>query len=180
MKYSDDKLLYQKWKNKRLNAQKEGIDFNLSFDEYFLLKEKAGLKTEDLGFTGKGYVLARYNDEGDYSYDNCRFITQAENAREKKQTEKSRFASRRNIMTVNNTRTSEELSQQLKNSARFQLYLKNRKLESEKRKQERLGKMHPSYAGEKNSQFGKHWYTNGVENISAYECPKGYRKGRTL
>lgn len=30
------------------------------------------------------------------------------------------------------------------------------------------------------STLGKHWFTNGTKNISAYECPKGYHKGRTL
>lgn len=26
----------------------------------------------------------------------------------------------------------------------------------------------------------KHWYTNGIENIQAIECPEGFRPGRTL
>lgn len=34
--------------------------------------------------------------------------------------------------------------------------------------------------GEKNSQFGKHWYTNGTNNICALECPEGYHLGRIL
>lgn len=33
--------------------------------------------------------------------------------------------------------------------------------------------------GEKNSQYGTHWYTNGVENIIAKECPEGYKLGRS-
>jgi hypothetical protein len=32
--------------------------------------------------------------------------------------------------------------------------------------------------GEKNSQFGTHWYTNGQESIKAIECPKGYWSGK--
>lgn len=180
MNYTEDKVLKRKWINKRVNAAKEGIEFNLTFEEFFLLKEKAGLKTEDLGFTGKGYVLARYNDEGDYSFNNCRFITQSENAKERKQTEKNRLASRANIMKVNNTRTSEELSQQLRNSEKFQTYLKKRKQEAEQKNLEKRKNMHPSYIGKRNSQFGKHWFTNGIETISAYECPNGYYPGRTL
>lgn len=27
---------------------------------------------------------------------------------------------------------------------------------------------------------GKHWYTNGVDNIRCFECPVGYHKGRTI
>ena len=34
--------------------------------------------------------------------------------------------------------------------------------------------------GEKNSQFGKHWYTNGENNICAIKCPEGYHLGRIL
>lgn len=39
-------------------------------------------------------------------------------------------------------------------------------------------KMSESHLGDKNSQFGTHWYTNGVVNIKAKECPIGFRKGR--
>ena len=34
--------------------------------------------------------------------------------------------------------------------------------------------------GEKNNSFGKHWWTNGVDNIFSKGCPEGYKKGRKL
>lgn len=34
--------------------------------------------------------------------------------------------------------------------------------------------------GALNPNFGKHWYTNGVANIQAKECPEGFTSGRTL
>jgi len=34
--------------------------------------------------------------------------------------------------------------------------------------------------GELNGNSGKAWYTNGTDNIMAFECPEGYHKGRTL
>jgi hypothetical protein len=43
----------------------------------------AGLKSSQLGYTGEGYVLGRYNDSGNYEIGNCRFITQKENSDEK-------------------------------------------------------------------------------------------------
>lgn len=48
-----------------------------------MLVREANLKSSDLGFSGNGYVLARFNDEGDYVYGNCRFITQKENSEER-------------------------------------------------------------------------------------------------
>ena len=27
---------------------------------------------------------------------------------------------------------------------------------------------------------GKHWYTNGVDNIRCFECPDGFTPGRTI
>lgn len=27
---------------------------------------------------------------------------------------------------------------------------------------------------------GKHWYTNGIDNIRCFECPIGYHRGRTI
>ena len=29
------------------------------------------------------------------------------------------------------------------------------------------------------SQKGKHWYTNGIKNVMAFECPKGFIPGKT-
>jgi hypothetical protein len=34
--------------------------------------------------------------------------------------------------------------------------------------------------GEKNNQFGSHWYTNGEVNIKTKECPNEFWKGRII
>ena len=34
--------------------------------------------------------------------------------------------------------------------------------------------------GEKHPNFGKHFYTDGNKNILAYECPEGFRLGKTI
>lgn len=79
----DDNKIWRRYSNKRVNAKKDGLGFELSFEEYCLLVKEAGLKSSQLGFTGDNYVLARYNDSGPYKYGNCRFITQQENYNEK-------------------------------------------------------------------------------------------------
>lgn len=79
----DDGKLMRRWRNKCVNALAEGIKCELSFDQYCQLVKEAGLKSSQLGFTGEGYVLARYNDAGNYTIHNCRFITQKENSDEK-------------------------------------------------------------------------------------------------
>jgi len=85
----DDGKLKQRWFNKSVNSLKEGISFNLSFEEFCDLVKNANLVSSDLGFSGgKKFVLARYGDTGGYVYGNCRFITQSENALEKKKTDK--------------------------------------------------------------------------------------------
>lgn len=111
----DDGKLYRKYYNKKVNALKENIGFYLTFDEYRQLMIEGGFKSSDLGFTGNNIVLARYGDNGDYTIDNCRFITQLENVREKKITEKSRITSANNITKLNKSRKGKKMSpEQLK------------------------------------------------------------------
>lgn len=102
MKCDNDSKLYSKFLNKRNNAKKEGIRFKLTYEEFVGLVKTARLRSSDLGFSGRGYVLARYKDRGAYSVGNCRFITQRENMSERKAakvTTKRREASR-NALSV--------------------------------------------------------------------------------
>lgn len=101
LKVDDDGKLYQRYLNKKTNAKAEGLDCELTFEEYCYLVESANLVSSQLGFTGEGYVLARYHDVGNYSINNCRFIKQLDNAREKVVTEKARQSSRRNAIRMN-------------------------------------------------------------------------------
>ena len=83
LELDDDGKLRRRWINKQHNAKKEGLECKLTYDEYCTLVKEAGLVSSQLGFTGEKYVLGRYNDEGDYTLENCRFITQKENNDEK-------------------------------------------------------------------------------------------------
>lgn len=80
---NDDGKLKRRYTNKRVNAQKENIPFDLTYEQYMDLVNEAGLKSSQLGFTGEGYVLGRNNDSGGYEPGNCRFVTQKENSDEK-------------------------------------------------------------------------------------------------
>lgn len=80
---NDDGKLIQKWRNKCVNAKKEGLVCNLTYEQFCQLLIDANLKSSQLGFSGDGYVLARYNDSGNYEIGNCRFVTQKENIDEK-------------------------------------------------------------------------------------------------
>lgn len=99
-------LLKIKYKNKQTNATKEGIGFCLTFAEYELLMNKAGITISDIGI--KGYHLARFRDQGDYTVDNCRFIPYLENYREKRLSLKSVESSRQNMIKYNNSISPEQ------------------------------------------------------------------------
>jgi len=83
---NDDGKLRQRFKNKKVNAKKEKLRCELSYKEYCYLLKVSGYKSSELGFKGenhKNVVLARYEDKGNYTFENCRFITQEENNDEK-------------------------------------------------------------------------------------------------
>lgn len=83
LEVDDDNKIKRRYSNKRVNARAEGIEFELSLYEYCTLVKEANLTSSQLGYTGDGYVLARYNDCGPYKYGNCRFITHKENCEER-------------------------------------------------------------------------------------------------
>ena len=83
---NDDGKLRQRYENKKINARKENLECELSFEEYCFLVKKAGYKSSELGYSGKNskkIVLARYEDKGNYTLGNCRFTTAYENNDEK-------------------------------------------------------------------------------------------------
>lgn len=61
--------------------------------------------------------------------------------------------------------------------------VKNKVIESNHR---RKGEKRPNFHPSENSiavfkkMKGSHWYTNGFENVRAFECPPGWKPGRTI
>jgi len=77
------KYLVHKNKNTRRCWQTGGyIACFLEVDDVVQLLEDAGITIDDVGVGVGKYVLGRWNDLGDYTLDNCRFITKAENSQE--------------------------------------------------------------------------------------------------
>jgi len=56
----------------------------LSLKEYFKKMNEAGINPDNLGNEIDSYHLSRYNDEGPYTKESCRFITKRENLKEAK------------------------------------------------------------------------------------------------
>jgi hypothetical protein len=104
--FLDKRTLRIKYKNKKVNAIKEGIEFKLSIDDYEKLIIDADISIDDIG--NKGYHLSRYNDCGPYEIGNCRFIYYIYNLREKKISDKSRKSSSNNIIKYMSNRSESE------------------------------------------------------------------------
>ena len=79
-------LIKKKLQSKKDNAKKEGLMVSLTADEIQQKLDEAGIKVEQ--WNHKEYHLARYDDTGDYTAENCRFITAQENYAEKKVSKK--------------------------------------------------------------------------------------------
>lgn len=153
---NDDGKLYRKFYNKKINAKKEGIDCLLTYEEFCNLVREARLMSSQIGFTTKEkYVLARYNDSGNYQIGNCRFITQRENAQEKKISEQSRKASSHNIKNFMNKLTEEDKN--VINKKITESRHKNALIRQQKRREDFLKHANKSYVGERNSQYGTCW-----------------------
>lgn len=151
----DDGKLRQKILNKRVNADKIGLAYKMSVSELLDELEFAGIKSSDW-CVGK-FSLSRFKDEGDYIVGNCRFLLQGDNAKERKD-----YIGPRHCLSW------EEYT------------LWKQKLASERRV-EYEKTAHQSYLGNKNSQFGTRWITNGVESRkikSSEEIPSGWTRGR--
>lgn len=99
----EELLIRQKLRMKKINAQKECLKCELTLDQFRNLMKDAGITAHDIGI--KGYHLSRFNDLGDYTIDNCRFVFYKKNLNEKKVSDKSRLASKMNIMKANANRT---------------------------------------------------------------------------
>lgn len=183
LELDDDYKLKCRYTNKKVNARKENSECLLTYEQFCQLVKEAKLKSSDLGFSsGKKYVLARFNDTGDYTIGNCRFITQQENIDEREISSRSREQSSLNIKRYNSLvdrhKGTEEYRKWLEkfNSSDYMKNLKN--------KPPKVVITDPRYSKEHNSQFGTYWITNGVLNLkwsdSKGTAPEGYYRGRIV
>lgn len=185
----DDGKLYQKYLNKKINAKKEGLLCELSFEEFCFLVDQAGLKSSDLGFSGKGYVLARFNDCGNYCLGNCRFITHKENMAEQHLSEKVILARKENFKKLVQARKDiskdvmiSRIKEGQKTSEKYKEY--RRKLKEKKELRLKYINEHKDkrHSGIKNSHYGTFWITNGVVSKvwskSKGDLPDGFYLGR--
>lgn len=180
---NDDGKLAAKFLNKQVNAAKEGIDFLMSAQDIQILMQRAGIRSSDWGFrSGRKFVLSRQQDLGPYQLDNCSFILQSENAKHKKISKASRLASQKNarkgLAAMNQPKAIAKRQKALRT------YQQRRKTKAAENNKARIARLHPSYAGSHNSQFGSFWLTDGTNNIKwsneKGDWPKKFRKGRAM
>lgn len=155
----DDGKLKQRFINKRVNAAKEGVKFNLSFEQFCSLLEDAKIKSSDCGI--KSYHLARNNDQGSYEIGNCRFLHYLENYQEKYQ------------------RLGHIVRQPGKD---WETHVRDLEFKASENRKKFEESAHASYLNEKNSQFGSFWITNDIVDQKWKPClgpiPENFRPGR--
>ena len=72
--------LIKKYMNSKIQDAKRGKPkFLLTVDEVIQKLDEAGITISDVGRRSHEYQLGRYGDTGEYTVDNCRFITRREN-----------------------------------------------------------------------------------------------------
>lgn len=94
--HKEQVALRGKIRRKIRSAGDKGLLFYLSFDDVLRLLKKAGIRPADWRYDG--YHLSRFEDKGNYSVGNCRFITAKENRAEQKISDNNREASRKNVI----------------------------------------------------------------------------------
>lgn len=179
----DDGKVRSKYSNKKVNAKAEGLICELSLEQFCQLMKEANIKSSQLGFTGDNYVLARYNDAGNYTYGNCRFIKQCDNAKEKHISDKIRKTSSENIKKFNEkVKNNPELRKQIIEKRKLHPYSIQRHKKALEKQTIIDANKDIRYCKEHNSQYGTYWITNGINNMkwkdSKGPIPDTYHKGR--
>jgi hypothetical protein len=162
MDLDDDGKLRMRYVNKRVNAEKEGIGFGLTYDDFKRLMRRAKIVSSQLGI--RGYHLSRKGDVGDYVVGNCRFLWYKKNYAEKYKRLGQVAGGRYKHITWEEHVARKKLAADLTAEIKYTL-------------------AHESYRGENNSQFGSFWITNGTVNKKWRpengSLPRGFKRGRS-
>ena len=70
---------FDKYGSQRKNAKARGIDWQLSFGDWWRIWQASG-KWDQRGKSAMGFVMSRVDDLGPYSKDNVRIVTFSENS----------------------------------------------------------------------------------------------------
>jgi hypothetical protein len=158
---NDDGKLRSKWGRKKANAKNCGLVCRLTYNEYVGLVRQAGIKSSDI--RPGGYHLARFGDLGNYEVGNCRFVPYWEN-----------FAERQPV-------DSEALSKAMLNYYKDHPGSFTGKSHAESTKLLIGYANSTAQAGQRNSQHGTCWITDGQTNRKVKRVatlPLGWRRGR--
>ena len=175
---NDDDKLYKKFLNKKISARNMGIELTLTLSDILHLLDEAFIISSYWGFSGgHNWVLARYRDTGNYEVNNCRFITQKENASERKVSLSSAEAAMKNLSLATFSGQSHTPEAVIKMKAALERRFG-------KLRREKLEALHPSYRGNRNSQYGTCWITDGKIELkwhpSKGNFPDGFDRGRIV